>query len=42
MFQFFFIKDEIMEISRRCASLPRRTGKTADEIVEYDANGLPT
>jgi antitoxin VapB len=26
------LKDEIMEISRRCAALPRRTGKTADEI----------
>ncbi len=36
------LKDEIMEISRRCAALPRRTGKTADEIIGYDENGLPS
>lgn len=35
------LKDEIMEISRRCAALPRRTNKTADEIIGYDENGLP-
>lgn len=36
------LKDEIMDISRRCASLPRRTGKAADEIIGYDESGLPT
>ncbi len=35
------LKDEIMEISRRCAALPRRTGRTADEIIGYDEHGLP-
>lgn len=35
------LKDEIMAISRRAGALPRRRGKTADEIVGYDARGLP-
>ncbi len=35
------LKDEIMAISRRCAALPRRTGRTADEIIGYDEHGLP-
>ena len=35
------LKDEIMGISRRCAALPNRTGKTADEIIGYDEHGLP-
>ncbi|HJP33685.1 MAG: type II toxin-antitoxin system VapB family antitoxin [Candidatus Latescibacteria bacterium] len=36
------LKDEIMEISRRCAALPRRTGSAADDIIGYDERGLPT
>ena len=35
------LKDEIMAISRRSAALPRRTGRTADEIIGYDERGLP-
>jgi hypothetical protein len=31
----------IMAISRRCAALPRRTGRTPDEIIGYDERGLP-
>ena len=30
-----------MAISRRTAALPRRTGRTADEILGYDERGLP-
>ncbi len=35
------LKDEIMEISRRCAALPDRDKRSADEIIGYDENGLP-
>ena len=35
------LKDEILAISRRSAALPRRTGRTADEIIGYDERGLP-
>jgi len=35
------LRDEIMAISRRTAALPRRTGRTADEILGYDEQGLP-
>ena len=35
------LKDEILAISRRAGRLPRRTGKTAEEIVGYDERGLP-
>ncbi len=35
------LKHEIMAISRRAAALPRRTGRTAEEIVGYDQRGVP-
>lgn len=35
------LRDEIVEISRRAARLPRRTGLTPDEIIGYDDRGLP-
>jgi antitoxin VapB len=35
------LRDEIMAISRRTAALPRRTGRSADEILGYDERGLP-
>jgi antitoxin VapB len=35
------LNDEIMAISRRTAALPRRTGRTAGEILGYDERGLP-
>lgn len=33
---------EIMEIGRRCASLPDIDTRTADEILGYDEHGLPS
>ena len=36
------LKDEIMEISRRCAALPDRDKRSAEEIIGYDENGLPS
>jgi antitoxin VapB len=35
------MRDEIMAISRRVRALPRRTGRSADEILGYDERGLP-
>lgn len=35
------LKDEIMAISRRTAAMPRKTGRSADEIIGYDEHGLP-
>ena len=32
----------ILEIGARCAALPDLDGRTADEILGYDADGLPT
>ena len=33
---------EMREISRRIAQLPDRDMRTADEIIGYDENGLPS
>lgn len=35
------IKRELAEIRRRCAELPVRDARPADEILGYDADGLP-
>jgi antitoxin VapB len=35
------LADELLEIGRRCASLPDLDTRTADEIVGYDEHGLP-
>lgn len=35
------LRDEIMEISRRAAKLPRRTSRTPEEITDYDERGVP-
>jgi len=35
------LKDEIMAISRRTAAMPRRTGRTADDIIGFDERGPP-
>jgi antitoxin VapB len=32
---------EILEIGRRCATLPGFDARTADEILGYDEHGLP-
>jgi antitoxin VapB len=33
--------EEIMEISRRCASLPVLDPRPPDELLDYDESGLP-
>lgn len=35
------LADELDEIGRRCAKLPLRDGRSEDEILGYDENGLP-
>ncbi|MEA1053718.1 hypothetical protein U5801_28495, partial [Lamprobacter modestohalophilus] len=32
----------ILEVSRRCAASPEFDPRSADEIIGYDANGLPS
>jgi len=34
--------DRLTEISRHCAALPDLDPRSADEILGYDENGLPT
>jgi antitoxin VapB len=34
--------EEIMEIGRRCAALPELDSRTAEEILGYDEDGLPS
>ena len=36
------LKDELMAIGKRCAALPDFDTRSADEIIGYDENGLPT
>ena len=35
------LAEEILEIGRRCAALPDLDRRTAEEIIDYDENGLP-
>jgi antitoxin VapB len=35
------LADELLEIGRRCASLPDLDQRTADDILGYDEHGLP-
>jgi antitoxin VapB len=35
------IADELLEIGKRCASLPDLDTRTAEEILGYDENGVP-
>lgn len=35
------LASELSEIGRRCAKLPVRDRRPADEILGYDENGLP-
>jgi antitoxin VapB len=35
------LADELLEIGKRCASLPDLDTRTAEEILGYDENGLP-
>ena len=34
--------DDILEIGRQCDMLPELDGRTADEILGYDEDGLPS
>lgn len=36
------LADEILEIGRQCAALPVRDARSAEEILGYDENGLPS
>ncbi|MGH7916966.1 MAG: type II toxin-antitoxin system VapB family antitoxin [Candidatus Binataceae bacterium] len=35
------VKDDLLAIGMRCAALPDIETRSADEIVGYDAHGLP-
>jgi antitoxin VapB len=35
------LADKLLEIGRRCASLPDLDQRTADDILGYDEHGLP-
>lgn len=35
------LADELDEIARHCAGLPERDDRAPDDILGYDANGLP-
>lgn len=35
------LADELDEIAQRCAALPELDGRSDDEILGYDASGLP-
>jgi antitoxin VapB len=35
------LRDELRDIGRRCAALPTVDNRPADEILGYDAKGLP-
>jgi hypothetical protein len=35
------IEMEILGIGKRCAAMPRRTGRTPEQILGYDDYGLP-
>lgn len=35
------LADELDDIGRRCANLPVRDGRPAEEVLGYDRDGLP-
>jgi antitoxin VapB len=35
------LRDELRDIGRRCAALPTRDDRPADEILGYDEQGVP-
>jgi antitoxin VapB len=35
------LSEELLKIGRRCAQLPQRDHRSADEIMGYDEHGLP-
>ncbi|MCB1193045.1 MAG: hypothetical protein H7A23_12965 [Leptospiraceae bacterium] len=38
---YMILKEKLLKISRRCASLPILDSRSADEILGYDKQGLP-
>lgn len=36
------LSEELLKIGRRCASLPLRDDRSANDIVGYDETGLPS
>jgi antitoxin VapB len=36
------LSEELGRIGKRCSSLPVRDGRTPDEILGYDGNGVPS
>lgn len=36
------LKSEILEIGKNCSSLPLLDNRTANDILGYDNNGIPT
>jgi antitoxin VapB len=36
------LADEVLEIGRRCAALPDRDTRPAEQILGYDEHGLPS
>ena len=36
------LRDDLLEIGRRCAALPVKDARPADEILGYDERGLPS
>lgn len=35
------LKDEILEIGHRCARLPTRDDRSAEDILQYNDDGIP-
>ena len=35
------LSEELREIGERCAALPRLDDRSEDEILDYDADGIP-
>lgn len=36
------LKDALLEIGHRCATLPDKTSKPSQDIIDYDSSGAPT
>jgi len=36
------LRDDLLDIGRRCAALPVKDGRPAGEILGYDERGLPS
>jgi len=36
------VEVDLLEVGRRCAALPVKDGRAADEVLGYDERGLPS